>query len=49
LTLERITVTMESELVEKIRLRQAQAIKNLKKSVSFSAVVQNLIEMGLKK
>lgn len=40
---------MESELAERIRLRQAQAIKNLKKAVSFSAVVQGLIEEGLKK
>jgi len=44
----RLTITMEQDLIDKIRNRQAQEIKQYKKSVSFSAIVGKLCWLGLK-
>lgn len=44
----RITIMIDDDLVKKIRSIQARRIKESKKSVSFSAVLSDLAESGIK-
>jgi len=45
----RVTIVLDSALAEKLRNLQAKLIKSSSKSVSFSAVVNNVLEEGIKK
>lgn len=46
---KRITIMLDSELEKKIRLKQAKMIKDSLGSVSFSDVLEQVVETGLKK
>lgn len=46
---DRITIVLKSENTKKVRILQSKLIANSTKSVSFSAVINQLIEKGLKK
>ena len=46
---ERITVIVDDKLMPKLRNIQAKKIQELKKPVSFSRVLNEIIESGLKK
>jgi len=45
---ERITITMSTELVRKVRNIQAKQIREMKGSVSFSKVLSQIVTAGLK-
>lgn len=45
----RVTIVLDSSLAEKLRILQAKMIKSSSKSVSFSSVVNDVLEEGLKK
>ena len=45
----RVTIVLDSALTEKLRAIQAKMIKNSAKSVSFSHVLNLVVEEGLKK
>ena len=45
---ERITIMMSSDIARKIRNIQAKKIKESQSSVSFSRVVNEVLEKGLK-
>jgi len=45
----KVTVAIDDDLLEKIRQRQSQKMKKLKKSVSFKKTVNELIIKGLSK
>ena len=44
----RITIMLDSELEQKIRLRQAKLIKDSLKAVSFSSALEKVVKAGLK-
>ncbi len=46
---ERITIMLDDQLVKKIRAKQAKLIKGSTKSVSFSAVLNQVLKDALKK
>lgn len=46
---ERITIMLDDELVKKIRAKQAKLIKDSTKSVSFSAVLNQVLKEALKR
>ncbi len=45
----RVTIVLDNALAEKLRNLQAKMIKTSSKSVSFSSVVNDVLEEGLKK
>jgi hypothetical protein len=45
---KRITIVLDDELVKKLRIIQAKNIVKLKKSVSFSSVVNNELRKAIK-
>lgn len=45
---ERITIMMDSEIAKKLRNLQAKKLKESSSSVSFSKVVNEVLEKGLK-
>lgn len=45
---ERITIMMDSEIVKKLRVLQAKKLKDSSSSVSFSRIVNEVLEKGLK-
>ncbi|GFN40731.1 MAG: conserved hypothetical protein [Marine Group I thaumarchaeote] len=47
--LRRITIMLDDDLQKKLREKQAQLIKQSKKSVSFSKVVNLILSEGIKK
>ena len=46
---ERITIMLDEDLVKRIREKQAKMIKESTKSVSFSKVINDVLQQGLKK
>ncbi len=46
---KRITIMIDDELVKKLRDMQAKQIKESSRSVSFSNVLNQVVEKGLKK
>ncbi|MCV0373621.1 MAG: hypothetical protein K5793_08735 [Nitrosarchaeum sp.] len=44
---ERITVMLNSELVKKLRILQAKKLKESSSAVSFSRIVNEVLEKGL--
>ncbi len=46
---KRITIVMDDDLVKKLRLRQSKKLQESNKSVSFSAIVNETLQVGLKK
>ncbi len=47
--LKRVSIMLEEEVVRKIRLEQAKLLQNSTNSVSFSQVVSEYLNKGLKK
>ena len=45
---ERITIMLDSEIAKKLRNLQAKKLKESSSSVSFSKVVNEILEKGLK-
>ena len=45
---ERITIMLNSEIAKKLRLLQAKKIKDSSSTVSFSRIVNEVLEKGLK-
>ena len=45
----RKTIMLDDELVKKIRMIQSKKLRDLNKSVSFSQVINDILEIGLKK
>ena len=45
----RICITIDSELVKKIRMIQGKEIQKSKKSISFSKILEDVVYQGLKK
>ena len=45
---ERITVMLNSDIAKKIRALQAKKIKETSSTVSFSRIVNDVLEKGLK-
>ena len=45
---QRVTVTIEDKLMVKLRNIQAKKLKNQTESVSFSKILNEIIEKGLK-
>ena len=45
---ERITIMLNSEIAKKLRLLQAKKIKDSSSTVSFSRIVNEVLENGLK-
>ena len=45
----RKTIMLDDELVKKIRNIQSKKLRDLNKSVSFSQVINQILEIGLKK
>ena len=45
----RVTVVLEEQNIEKLRNIQAKMIKNSTKSISFSHVLNRVVENGLRK
>jgi len=45
----RICITIDPELIKKIRMIQGKEIQKSKKSISFSQVLEDVVKMGLKK
>ena len=46
---ERITIMLDEDLVKRIREKQAKMIRESTKSVSFSKVINEVLQQGLKK
>lgn len=46
---KRITISISDETVKKVRIVQAELIRTVDYSVSFSSVVEMLLKKGLKK
>lgn len=45
---KRITIVLDSDLDEKLRINQANKITKLEKSVSFSSAINDALRKGLK-
>ena len=45
---KRITIVMEDAIVKKLREKQARLIKETSESVSFSAVINDIIRKNIK-
>lgn len=45
---KRITIMLEDEIYKKLRISQSKQIKNSVKSVSFSSVINSILEEGIK-
>ena len=45
---ERITIMLDSEIAKKLRNLQAKKLKESSSSVSFSKIVNEILEKGLK-
>ena len=45
---ERITIMLNSDIAKKLRTLQAKKIKESSSTVSFSGIVNNVLEKGLK-
>lgn len=45
---ERLTIMLNSEIAKKLRLLQAKKIKDSSSTVSFSRIVNEVLEKGLK-
>ena len=45
---KRITIMLDDELEKKLRLKQAKLIQKTKNTVSFSQVINEVIQKGLK-
>ncbi|MCA9811363.1 MAG: hypothetical protein KC483_00680 [Nitrosarchaeum sp.] len=45
---ERITIMLDSEIAKKLRNLQAKKLKETSSSVSFSKIVNEILEKGLK-
>jgi len=45
---KRITIVLDDNLLKKLRLLQAKRIKESASSVSFSSVINQILEKGLK-
>jgi hypothetical protein len=45
---ERLTIMLNSEIAKKLRLLQAKKIKDSSSTVSFSRIVNEILEKGLK-
>jgi len=46
---KRITILLDDNLQLKLRLRQAKLIQKTRKNVSFSQVINEILDAGLKK
>jgi len=44
---QRITITIDSDLVKKLRMKQANKIKKTKESVSLSHMIDEMLRKGL--
>ena len=44
---QRITITIDSNLVKKLRMKQANKIKKTKKPVSLSEMIDDILKKGL--
>jgi len=44
---QRITITIDSDFVKKLRMKQANKIKKTKKSVSLSEMIDDILKKGL--
>ena len=45
---KRVTIMLDEELAKKIRMKQAKLIKESSKSVSFSRVLNEVLQQGFK-
>ena len=45
---KRVTIMLDEELAKKIRIKQAKLIKESTKSVSFSRVLNEVLQQGFK-
>jgi len=45
---KRITILLDDNLEQKLRLRQAKLIQKTRKNVSFSFVINDVLDRGLK-
>ena len=46
---ERKTIMLDENIVKKVRLIQAKKIRDLNQSISFSQMINTILEEGLKK
>ena len=46
---KRVTIMLDDDLVKKLRLKQAKLIQQETESVSFSRVINSVLELSLKK
>jgi hypothetical protein len=44
---QRITITIDSDLIRRLRFRQASKIKKTRKSVSLSQMIDEILKKGL--
>ncbi len=44
---QRITITIDSDLLKKLRMKQANKIKKTKESVSLSQMIDEILRKGL--
>ncbi len=44
---QRITITIDSDLIKKLRMKQANKIKKTKESVSLSQMIDEILKKGL--
>jgi len=44
---QRITITIDSDLLKKLRMKQANKIKKTKESVSLSQMIDEILKKGL--
>jgi hypothetical protein len=47
MSVKRVTISIDSELIKQIKDRQAQLIKSTDKTVSFSSVLADLVKKSL--
>jgi len=45
---ERLTIMLNSDIAKKLRILQARKIKDSSSSVSFSRIINEILEKGLK-
>jgi hypothetical protein len=45
---KRVTIVLDENLVKKLRIMQAKKISKIQESVSFSRIVNEVLEKGLK-
>ncbi len=45
----RITITLDDKIIKKLRKLQAKQIRNAPNSISFSKIINNALEIGLKR